>query len=165
MIMSVLFVITSKLMLTAEGIYIPSKTVMVDIRPPLREYELSVSLGIGKVLNKAEKQKLPEHVLQEIYGHYGRKEIADEQNSVDAFIAIAFAEAYNVSTVFRKQLAGTFFLALVKTRKNEFNELEKIEKLKANNIYINIIAPSAFFVLFYRNAKGEYKILKVSAGG
>lgn len=154
----------AKIVKTAEGIYIPEKTIMVDIRPPSNEF-MRVSLGIGRILKDSEKNKLPKEILNSIYNHYIRKNRADSQDSTGDFIAIAFAEAYHNSVVYNKDLSGTLFLALIKVSPNEFQELKRLEDTELNNQYINVLAFSAYFVLFYRDASGKYHVLKAGAAG
>ena len=149
---------------TKDGIYIPEKTLMIDVKPPGDEFR-PFSLGIGKVLKESEKDKLPKEILDAIYNHYAREEAENKQNSTEAFVVIAFAEAYKISVVYNKSISGTMFLALVKVAPNEFQKLAEFENIKPNNHYINIPLLSAHFVLFYRDRSGKYQVLKVGAGG
>ena len=147
-----------------DVIFIPEKTLMIDVKPPGDGFR-PFSLGIGKVLKESEKDKLPKEILDAIYKHYARKDAENKQNSTEAFVVIAFAEAYKISVVYNKSISGTMFLALVKVAPNEFHKLAEFENIKPNSQYINIPLLSGPFVLFYRDMSGKYQVLKVGAGG
>ena len=135
---------------------------MINIRPPGNEYVL-YSLGIGRVLSSEEKTKLPKNILDEINSYYEiRKQYLHYHYD---YVVIALAELYNVSVFYNPNESGTYFLVKLGTKSKAFEKLKNIGDSSSENFYINISPMSLNYVLFHRDKRGKYKVIRKGVAG
>lgn len=154
----------SKIYKNDEGVIIPKKTQMIDIYSYTDEIS-AYTLGIGRVLKTDEKKLLPDTVLTIIADILKSEKEVINSAFFDKFIVLALAEAYKISLAYDSQIDGTVFLVQIKTGADDFSVLEEYELIKSDNIYINIPLISGYFILYYRDQNGNYKIIAHGAAG
>ena len=148
---------------TDDCLFIPHKTIMIDIPPPGNEYEY-YALGVGKILKTKEKKLLPDTILATI-----RKMTLKSPNIApdffNSFIVMCFSEVYNISVAYKPELAGNIFWVYIKNDQPIFNELEKYENINSDNVYISAPLISGYYIVFNRDFKGNYSIITSGAAG